>query len=90
MDKEEQFIFSLPVTVKVIAEDDAVGPARASVTVGGVVSTTRLLLAPSEPATAGATNVNVDAAPARSRMVPPFSDSEVVPTYVRSELMSPV
>jgi hypothetical protein len=77
------------VTVKVIAEDVAVGPARASVTVGGVVSTTIALFAPSEPAVAGATNVSVDAVPAKSRIVPPLSESDVVATYVRSELVSP-
>jgi hypothetical protein len=78
VDSEEQSIFSLPVTVKTIADVDAVGPARASVTVGGVVSTTIALFAPSEPVAAGSTRVNVDAVPARSRIVPPLSDSEFV------------
>jgi hypothetical protein len=88
-DRDEQFIFSLPVTVKTIAEDADVGPARARVTVGGVVSTTIALFAPRDPAVAGATKVNVDAVPARSRIDPPLSESEDVATYVRSALVSP-
>jgi hypothetical protein len=76
----EQSISSLPVTVKVIDVEVAVGPARARVTVGADVSTRIALFAPSDPVADGAANVSVDAFPAKSKIVPPLSASELVAT----------
>ncbi len=56
------------------------GLAEMLVKVGAIVSMTRVLLAPSECAAPGAGSVSTALFSAPSRIVPPFSANEPVPT----------
>ena len=80
VDKVEQSIASLPVTVKVIVAEDEVAADLAKVTVGAVVSITIALLAPSELVAPGEASVSVALFKAASRIVPLFNDNEFVAT----------
>jgi hypothetical protein len=61
VDKVEQVMSSLPVTVNVIVADVDVAAERNRVTVGAVVSMTNALFAPSEPLAPGVGRVRVAA-----------------------------
>ena len=79
VDNVEHVMASLPVTVKVIVRAVEVAAERASVTeVGAVVSTTIALPLRSEFARPGEAKVSVALFDDASRMVPPFSASDVV------------
>ena len=80
VDKVEQVMSSLPVTVKVIVAEDEVAADLAKVTVGAVVSITIALLAPSELVAPGVARVSVASFKAASRIVPLFSANDVVAT----------
>ena len=80
VDKVEQVIASLPVTVKVIVAEVEVAAEAAKVTVGAVVSITIALLAPSELVAPGVARVSVASFKAASRIVPLFSANDVVAT----------
>ena len=73
---------SLKFTVKstLVSVDTAPPTGAVLMTAGRTPSTTRALLAPSDPAAPGAGKVKTALLSAASRMVPPFKASALVPT----------
>jgi hypothetical protein len=80
VDRVEQVMASLPVTVNVIVADVAVAALRANVSVGAEVSMTIALLRPNDPTAPGEGKVRVAELPAVSLIVEPFRASDDVAT----------